>query len=689
MPIDYSTLSPEEELALVASGYYPDTSAISTADYGLSQFYDSLPKLDPNVKIPTPEEPSGLGIFLAAAAEPGNYIGNRAVTGLHQLGSALYNMATGKSASEIGRRLNEIDAERQAEDRRRRDYITLEPGSSLTPIDHFFNALEVIFPGITSAKELVRGMIRKALASTAARNAMKAGRAAQTIGRASKTIDEMIPFTRGTNFTNKDAMRFVQAAENPSGVRSAVADIIRNDNLLRSSINTSNSVDDTIKMFEQAGRLDPETRAILNNMWTGADITGDIAEAMQPTLRANLDSVINKAARNKIIEAEELARAAGENLPRALQGMSRSELVNFARDNAVREAWLNRLARQDIESVLPDFGRTSVKTQLAGGLGNALGDTMSDLPYNPEAEAKLAEVALSEPTSLKPTGTDKSVPATTATSTDDTNTDAMRDESRATYDLYASNPTDVVSDRFSYNDDGTIPVQPMFEKFQKRFQQNVEDTNKYREELKKTYENLRNIQAMDPYQWETRVQLERQLLDAEKRASNNYRDDTWNKIGAILTAPLTARRLENPFEVWERNAQAAVDRDPEVRRLRRLLGYTNDLPSGSDRAKSEQEVIEKVSKVNFDLLNASVKEQQAMLEAAMAFNSNVSQQRKERAEARLREAQAERVKKEIDWVDKVNEAKTNYYNRGGSLNPVISSLLNQGSIGASPFREDN
>lgn len=682
MPINFSTLSPEEELALVASGYYPDNNAISTADYGLSQFYDSLPKLDANVKIPTPEEHSTIGTLLAAAAEPSNYIGNRAVYGLYGLGSALYNMATGKSASEIGRRLKEIDAERQAEDQRRRDYIMEEPDSSLTPTDHFFNALGVIFPSVTSAKDLARGMIRKALASRAAGYAMKAGRAGQTIGRNSRIIDEMSPFTRGTNFTNKDAMRFLQAAENPSGVRSAVADIVRNDNLLRSSINTSNSVDDTVEMFARAGRLDPETYVTLNNMKSGADIAGDIAEKMQRTLRANLGSEINSAAHNSIVNAEAMARAAGENLPRALQGKSMSELVDIARDNTIREAWLNRLARQDIRSILPNFGRTSVKTQLLGGLGNALGGFMSDLPYNPEAEDRLAEVALSKPTSLKPTDTDKAVPATTSTSTDDTNTDAMRYESMAGKpDLYASNPTDIVSDELSYNDDGTIPVQSMFEEFQKKLKQNTEDTNKYREELKKTYENLRNIQAIDPYQWETRVQLERQLLDAEKRASNNYRDDPWNTIGAILTAPLTARRLENPFEVWERSVQGAVDRDPEVRRLRRLLGYTNDLPSGSDRAKSEQSVIEQVSKVNLGLLDAAVKEQQKLIEAAMAFNSDVSKRRREKSEEELRKAQAELAK-----------AKAKFYKEGGSrgVDPAaISSLLNPSAIGASPFRENN
>ena len=200
------------------------------------------------------------------------------------------------------------------------------------------------------------------------------------------------------------------------------------------------------------------------------------------------------------------------------------------------------------------------------------------------------------------------------------------------------------------------------------------------------------MHAMDPYQWETRVQLERQLLDAEKRASNNYRDDPWNTIGAILTAPLTARRLENPFEVWERSVQAAVDRDPEVRRLRRLLGYTNDLPSGSDRAKSEQNVIEQVSKVNFDLINASLKEQQAMLEAATAFNSNVSEERKKKAETRLREAQAKREEEETKYVEQLSKAKINYYNSGGSrgFDPTtISSLLNQGAIGASPLVGNN
>lgn len=676
MPIDHLNLSPEDLLFLKSRNYLPDLGTLSTTEDGLLQF-------DSNVGFPAPERPSLFGRALATVAEAGNYLGNRAVSGWHQLGSALYNAATGKSASEIGRRINEIDAQRQAEDQRRWDYIMGEPGSSLTPIDHAFNAAGVVIPGVSTGRNLVRGLTRKALASRAASDAMRAGQAAQTIGRASRTVDEMLPFTQGTNFTNKDAMRFLQAAENPNGVRSAVADIVRNDNLLRSSINTSNSIDDTVDMFTRAGRLDPETYVTLNNMKSGADIAGDIAVARQPTLTANLSSAINNAARNRIIEAEELARAAGENLPRAWQGMSMSELVDVARDNAVREAWLNRLAGQDIRSILPNFGRRYVETGLLGGAGNALGDTMSDLPYNPEAEARLAEVALSDPTSLKPTSTDKTVPATTATNTTATNTNDTMDDSRAgTPNLYATNPTNVVSDGLSYNNDGTVPLSPLLVEYQKTLQQTTEENKKALEELKKNYEGLRNIQAIDPYQWETRVQLERQLLDAERRAANNYRDDPWNTIGAILTAPLTARRLQNPFEVWERNVQAAADRDPEVRRLRRLLGYTEDLPSGSDRAKSEQSVIEQVSKVNFDLLNASVKEQQAMLEAAMAFNSNVSRQRREKAEARLREAQA-----------KLAKAKAKYYEEGGGsrgFDPTaISSLLNQGATGASPLVENN
>lgn len=686
MPIDYSTLSPEDMLALNASDYYPDLGTISALDNGLLQF-------DSNVGFPPPESPSMVGRILAGINEPMNWLGNRAVSGWHQLGSALYNAATGKSISDIVSRINEIDAQRQAEDQRRLNYIMGEPGASLTPVDHAFNAAGVVIPGASAAKSLIRGAARNALASSAASDAMRAGQATQTIGRASRTLDEMSPFARGTSFTNDDAIRFLQAAENPNGVRSAVADIIRNDDLLRNSINTSNSIDDTVDIFTKAGRLDPETYVTLNNMKSGADIAGNIAITRQPTLRANLGSAINNAARNKIIEAEELARAAGENLPRAWQGMSRSELVNVARDNAVREAWLNRLARQDIRNALPNFGRTYAGLGLAGGLGNALGDVTSDLPYNPDAEARLAEVALSEPTSLKPTGTDKAVPATTAGSSDDTDTSTMIAMSRAgAPNLYASEPTSVVSGGLSYNDDGTIPVQPILEEYQKTLKQNTESTKKALEELRKNYEGLRNMHAMDPYQWETRVLLERQLFDAETRAANNYRDDPWNKVGAVITAPLTARRLENPFEVWERNVQAAVDRDPEVRRLRRLLGYTNDLPSGSDRANSEQNVIEQVSKVNFDLINASLKEQQAMLEAATAFNSNVSEERKKKAEARLREAQAKREEEETKYVEQLSKAKINYYNSGGSRGfapAATSSFLNQGAIGASPLVGNN
>nr|DAT09266.1 MAG TPA: hypothetical protein [Caudoviricetes sp.] len=698
MSIDYSTLSPEDMLALNASDYYPDLGTISALDNGLLQF-------DSNVGFPPPESPSMVGRILAAVAEPGNRLGSRGVSGLHQLGSALYNAATGSSFSDIISRINEIDAQRQAEDQRRWDYIMGRPGASLSPIEHGFNVAGVIIPGASAAKSLIRGAARNALASSAARNAMRAGQAAQTISQASRTIDEMLPWTRGTNFTNRDAMRFLQAAENPNGVRSALADISRNDNLLRSSITRSNSVDDTVDIFTRAGRLDPDTFTKLDRMKSGADITGDISLARQPALRANLGSEINSAARNSIVNAEAMARAAGENLPRAWRNMATSELVDIARDNAIREAWLNRLARQDIRNILPNFGRSYAGFGLTGGLGNALGNAMSDLPYDVEAEARLAEVALSEPTSLKPTGTDTTVPATTTNGNSTNNVDTIDNDtmmvaSRAgAPNLYASEPTSVVSDGLSYNDDGTIPVQPMFAEFQKRLQQNAEETKKYREELKKDYENLRNMYAMDPYQWQTRVLLERQLFDAETRAANNYRDDPWNKVGAVITAPLTARRLENPFEVWERSVQAAVDRDPEVRRLRRLLGYTNDLPSGSDRAKSEQNVIEQVSKVNFDLLNSSLKEYQAMLEAATAFNSNVSEERKKKAEARLIQARAKREEEETKYVEqlskakiKSDEARANFYNNGGSrgFDPAaISSLLNQGAIGASPLVGNN
>lgn len=691
MPIDYSTLSPEDMLAFNASDYYPDLGTISTLDNGLLQF-------DSNVGFPPPESPSMLGRIIAGINEPMNWLGNRAVSGLHQLGSALYNAATESSFSDIVSRINEIDAQRQAEDQRRWNYIMGRPGASLSPIEHGFNTVGVAVPFGSAIGSVGRGLARRALASSAARNAMRAGQAAQTIGRASRTVDEMLPFARGTNFTNNDALRFLQAAENPNGVRSALADIVRNDNLLRSSIAKSNSIDDTIDTFTRAGRLDPETYIKLDRMKSGADITGDISVARQPTLRANLGSEINSAARNSINNAEAMARASGENLPRAWRNMSTSELVDVARDNAIREAWLNRLARQDLRNTLPNFGRSYAGFGLAGGYGNALGDAMSDLPYDAEAEARLAEIALSEPTSLKPTGTDTTVPATTvpATTTNSitaTNPDAMMEASRAgAPDLYASYPTDIVDNTFSFDNDGTIPMQPLIAEYQKTLKQTTEATNKEREKLIKRIEDLENTYARDPFQWETRVQLERQRVDAIKRAENSFRDNIWNYVGSLLHGPIALRNGQNPFDLWDRNMQDYVNRDPEVQRLNRLLGYTQDLPSGSDRADSESKIIEKASKINFDLLNASLKEQQAMLEASMAYNSNVSQQMKDRAEARLRQAQAEKQEKEKDWVEEVNKARINFYNRGGAnaLNPaVVSSLLNQNITGASPLVGNN
>lgn len=689
MPIDYSTLSPEDVLALSASDYYPDLGTISTLDNGLLQF-------DSNVGFPPPESPSMVGRILAGINEPMNWLGNRAVSGLHQLGSALYNAATGSSFSDIVSRINEIDAQRQAEDQRRWNYIMGEDGSSLTPMEHAFNAAGVIIPGASAAKSLIRGAARNALASSAARNAMRAGQAAQTIGQASRTIDEMLPWTIGTNFTNRDAMRFLQAAENPNGVRSALADIARNDDLLRSSIARSNSVDDTVDMFARAGRLDPDTYTKLNSMKSGADITGDISLARQPALRANLASEINNAARNSIVNAEAVARAVGENLPRAWRNMSTSELVDVARDNAIREAWLNRLARQDLRNTLPNFGRSYAGFGLAGGYGNALGDAMSDLPYDAEAEARLAEIALSEPTSLKPTGTDTTVPATTTNSITATNPDAMMEASGAgAPDLYTSYPTNVVNDTTSFNNDGTIPTQPIFEEWQKRLEQNTEDTNKYRKEVIKQIEDLKNTYARDPFQWETRVQLERQRVDAIKRAENSFRDNIWNYVGSALHGPIALRNGQNPFDLWDRNMQDYVNRDPEVQRLNRLLGYTQDLPSGSDRADSESKIIEQASKVNFGLLNSALKEQQALAEMVNAYNNNVTQRRRDEAEAKWRQAQAKLTEERLKYTKLVEEARANYYNsaakRGyGVLDQAtVSSFLNSGATGASPLVGNN
>lgn len=66
----------------------------------------------------------------------------------------------------------------------------------------------------------------------------------------------------------------------------------------------------------------------------------------------------------------------------------------------------------------------------------------------------------------------------------------------------------------------------------------------------------------------------------------------------------------------------------------------------------------------------------------MAFNSNVSEERKKKAETELKRAQAEAAR-----------ARAKYYEQGGGYRGVditaISSLLNQGAIGASPLVEDN
>lgn len=723
MPIDFSTMSPEDVMLLQSTDFLPDLGNLSTTE-------DGLLKYTPNPALEAAERPNlfqrimragnllfdamNYGGEYSAASDAARAAGMMRLFGDSPLAKEQSNLA--KELLENAR----VNSNRGIEK-------SLGQISGTMPIPMEQTIGDTIGLGLSAF-----GLRDAARAAGQAIGSLpswyRAGRAANAIEKASPAISQLrkaealykaasdVPQTATgdlvTDLANLSRVLPEAArAARPTGAKikrygHKIVELDPSD-LIVEQTRRKAEIAETARLLQKQGLLDEETGKTLTKMFNevGERYAPEIARRQEilarsgPALRGHQTRARNAFdefyARNVDYAYDIASKIARDGLNDPIianaswnvGASSPAETIrNFAKLGE-QEQMYRTIARDALEKsgvLLGNTARAVSKTTPAILAGDALGDITSDLPYNPEAEKRLAEIALSEPTSLKPTGTDKAVPEAVATNTTATNTDDTVEDSRAgTYDLYASNPTDVVSDGLSYNDDGTVPLSSLFENYKNALQQNTEANKKELEELRKAYEGLRNMQAMDPYQWETRVQLERQLLDAEKRASNSYRDDPWNTIGAILTAPLTARRLQNPFEVWESSVQAAVDRDPEVRRLRRLLGYTNDLPSGSDRAKSEQSIIEQVSKVNFDLINASLKEHQKMLEAAMTFNSNVSEERKKKAEIELKEAQAKAARARAKYYEKGG------YNRGLDTTAITSFLLNQGALGPSPFKEDN
>lgn len=735
MPIDFSTMSPEDVMLLQSTDFLPDLGTLSTTQDGLLN-YATNPALE------NAERPNWFQRLVRAGSllyDAMNYGGERAAAGDAARAAGMLRLF---GDSPLARRQSDLANELLESAR-----VNGNQG-----IEKSLGQISGTIP--ISTEQTIGDTLGLALSAFGLRDAGKAagqaigslpswyraGRAASTLENASpairqlrdadalyKAASELSPTATGDVFADITNLSRVYP-EAARVARPTVAKIMRygrkiveNDpsSLIGEQTRRQAEIAETARLLQRQGLLDEETGKTLTKMFNevGERYAPEIARRQAtlaksgPAFKGQQTRAMNDFGRQYafgVDAAHKYAASMGNdalnnpalvNAPWNVGASTPADVLhNFAKLGEQEQTYrtIARDALAKASGSLDNAAQTISKTAPAILAGEALGDIISDLPYNPEAEARLAEVASSKPTSLKPTSTDTDVltktDAPTATDSPTTTVDGIYDTMDFSHagipDSYPSSPTDIVNARPSSSDDGTIPVTPMLTEYQKRLREATEATKKEQKKLIKAYEGLRNMQAMDPYQWETRVLLERQLLDAEKRAANSYRDDSWNKIGAILTAPLTARRLENPFEVWERNVQGAVDRDPEVRRLRRLLGYTEDLPSGSDRAKSEQSIIEQVSKVNFDLINASLKEQQAMLEAAMAFNSNVSEERKKRAEARLREAQTKREEEETKYVEELSKAKINYYNKGGyrGIDPTaISSFLNQGATGASPL----
>lgn len=349
-------------------------------------------------------------------------------------------------------------------------------------------------------------------------------------------------------------------------------------------------------------------------------------------------------------------------------------LRNFAKLGE-QEQMYRTIARDALGNAgvsLDNAARTMSKTTPAILAGDVFGDVTSDLPYNAEAEARLAEIALSEPTSLKPTGTDTAVPTTTLNN----------------YEAFNPSNDSVLKSAASTSDGSSKTFEEQsYENTQKFLNASKETQQKWydkmnqmRDNYNKQIQELRAKIASTETQESERKKYIDQLIETENKFVDEYWDNPINWILALPMAALDMRQFRNPVSMWNQRAMDYAQSQPEVRALMLKLGYTKDLPSQRDVLKDELGYIDNMSKADLSWLDQQRKDEQALLNAII-------------------QAQEQRfINRERESKIKANEARADYWKRRPTISPQEALLnlyggsissFNNPSTGASPFVEDN
>lgn len=711
MPIDFSTMSPEDLLLMQSTDLLPELGTLSTTENGLLKY-------TPNPALENAERPNWFQRLVRAGNllyDAMNYGGERTAAGDAARAAGMLRLF---GDSPLARRQSNL-ANELLENAR----VNGNQG-----IEKSLGQISGTIP--ISTEQTIGDTLGLALSAFGLKDAgraagqaigslpswYRAGRAASTLENASpairqlreadalyKAASDLSPTATGDIFADITNLSRVYpeaarvARPTVAKVRRYGRKIVENDpsDLIVEQARKKAEIAELVRFLQGEGRLDKETGKTLTKMFNEVEerYAPEIARRQEilassgPAFKGHQTRAVKDFGRQYAFGVNAAHNYAASMLNDALNnpvlanapwnvGVSTPAdvLRNFVKLGE-QEQMYRTIAKDALKKAgdsLDNAARTMGKTTPAILGGDIFGDVTSDLPYNPEAEARLMEVALSEPTSLNPTGTDTAVPTITLNNYE------------------TSNPSnDSVLKSAASTSDGSTKTfeEQMYENTQKLLNASKETQQKWRDEMNQMRDNHnKQIQELRAKiaSTETRESERKKYIDQLIETENKFVDEYWNNpINWILALPMAAldmRRFRNPVSMWNQRAMDYAQSQPEVRALMLKLGYTKDLPSQRDVLKEELGYIDSMSKADLSWLDQQRKDEQALLNAIIQAND-------QRFLNRLRESQRERAKAQEEyWRRKPTvssqEALLNLY--GGNI-----SSFNNPSTGASPFVEDN
>ena len=709
MSINYSTMSPEDIMLLQSTDFLPDLGTLSTTQ-------DGLLKYATNPALENAERPNWFQRLVRAGNllyDAMNYGGERAAAGdaarvagmlrlfgdsplarrQSDLANELFESARVNGNQGIEKSLGQISG-------------TIPISTEQTIGDTLGLALSAF--GLKDAGKAAGQAIgslpswyRAGRAANAIENASPAIRQLREADALYKAASDLSPTATGDFIADIDSLSRVYpvaaqvARPMVTKIRRYGRKLVELDpsSLIGEQTRRQAEIAETVRLLQRQGLLDEETGKTLTNMFNevGERYAPEIARRKEilatsgPAIKGHQTRARNefnnyydyevRAARNNAAEMvqDALNNPVLANAPWNVGASTPADVLHNFVKLGEQEQMYRPIARDALEKAgvsLDSAARTMSKTTPAILTGDVLGDVTSDLPYNPEAEARLAEVALSEPTSLKPTGTDTAVPTTTLNN----------------YEAFNPSNDSVLRSAASTSDGSSKTFEEQsYENTQKLLNASKETQQKWIDQLNKTRDDynkqIRELRAKIA-STETRESERKKYIDQLIQTENKFVDEYWNNpINWILALPMAAldmRQFRNPVSMWNQRAMDYAQSQPEVRALMLQLGHTKDLPSQRDVLKDELGYVDSMSKADLSWLDQQRKDEQALLNAIIQANEQRLLNRLRESQTKKNEAYAEYLKKKP--TDSLQEIfLRNLY--GGNN---ISSFT-----GASPFVEDN